>query len=60
LAELQDQIIKGLKEFEYVLRREIGQGEARELLLTGSDEVPPGFRELVGEYYKALSEQDSK
>jgi len=59
LAELQAQIIQGLKEFEYVLRREIGGSEARELLLTGSDEVPPGYRELVEEYYRSLAEEGS-
>ncbi len=55
LAELQAEVIQGLKEFEYVLRRQLGGGE-RELLLTGSDDVPPGYRELVEEYYKALAE----
>jgi hypothetical protein len=57
LAELQAQVIQGLKEFEYVLRRELGGAEARELLLTGSDEVPEGYRELVEEYYKSLAEE---
>jgi hypothetical protein len=57
LAELQAQVIQELKEFEYVLRRELGAGESRRLLLTGSDEVPPGYRSLVEEYYRALAEQ---
>ncbi|UCC81487.1 MAG: hypothetical protein JSW46_10740 [Gemmatimonadota bacterium] len=56
LAELQAEVIQGLKEFEYVLRRQLGGGDERELLLTGSDDVPPGYRELVEEYYKALAE----
>ncbi len=60
LAELQAEIIQGLKEFEYLLRRELGGAEARELMLTGSDEVPQGYRELVEEYYKALAEQGSR
>ena len=59
LAALQAEVIQGLKEFEYVLRREIGGGQARDLLLTGSDEVPPGYRELVEEYYKSLAEEGS-
>ena len=29
--------------------------EADRLLLAGSDEVPEGFREMVEEYYRALS-----
>ncbi len=57
LAELQAAIIRDLKEFEYVLRRELVGAEARELLLSGSDEVPPEYRELVEEYYKSLAEE---
>ena len=45
----------GLKEFEYVLRRSLrGAGEER-LFLSGADEVPPEYRELVEEYYRALA-----
>ncbi|MGD8699972.1 MAG: hypothetical protein PVJ43_11815, partial [Gemmatimonadales bacterium] len=58
LAELQAQVIQNLKEFEYVLRRELGAGDSRQLLLTGSDEVPPGYRGLVEEYYRALAEEE--
>jgi len=57
LAELQALVIQGLKEFEYVLRRELGGADDRELLLTGSDEVPDGYRELVEEYYRSLAEE---
>jgi hypothetical protein len=60
LAELQAAAIQGLKEFEYVLRRQLGGGDGRELLLTGSDDVPPGYRELVEEYYRALAEQNRR
>jgi hypothetical protein len=57
IAELQAQIIQGLKEFEYVLRRQLVGDDTRELLLSGSDEVPASYRELVEEYYRALAEQ---
>ncbi|NIR46171.1 MAG: DUF4175 family protein [Gemmatimonadetes bacterium] len=57
LAELQAQLVRDLKEFEYVLRRELVGSEERELLLSGSDEVPAGYRELVDAYYKALAEE---
>ncbi len=57
LAQLQTEVIQGLKEFEYALRRWLeGQGEQR-LYLTGSDEVPPAYRKLVEEYYRSLSER---
>ena len=57
LERLQAQVIVGLKEFEYALRRALGAEDDRELLLTGSDEVPPGYRELVEQYYRSLAEQ---
>ena len=57
LAELQAAIIRELKDFEYRLSRRLGEQGERELLLTGSDEVPPGYRELVEEYYRALAGQ---
>ncbi len=60
LSELQAQVIQGMKEFEYLLRRQLGEADARELLLTGSDEVPEGYRELVEEYYKALAGKGSR
>ena len=55
IARLQEAAIEGLKEFEYLLRRQVQGPEADRLLLSGSDEVPEGFRELVEEYYRALS-----
>ena len=57
LAELQAAVIQGLKEFEYTLRRQIQGGDERDLLLSGSDEVPDGYRELVEQYYRDLAEQ---
>ncbi len=57
LDELQAAIIAGLKEFEYVLSRQIDPTDDRDLLLSGSDEVPDGYRELVEEYYKSLAEE---
>ena len=60
LTELQAQVIQDLKEFEFVLRRELGGGDSRQLMLTGSDEVPPGYRVLVEEYYRTLAEQGSE
>ena len=55
LEELRAQVIEGLRQFEYRLWRDIeGEGGDR-LFLAGADEVPPGFRELVEEYYKSLA-----
>jgi hypothetical protein len=56
LASLRTEVIPGLKEFEYGLRRRLMGDEAPRLLLGESDDVPEGYRELVEEYYRALSE----
>lgn len=54
IARLQMFVIEELKRFEYRLRREVDV-ENKDLFLASSDEVPPGFRELIEEYYRALS-----
>ena len=57
IARLQTFILEELKRFEYRLRREV-DSENEELFLASSDEVPPGFRDLIEEYYRALSKDD--
>ena len=47
-------MVQGLKQFEDGLRRQLEGGE-REIFLSGSEDVPPGYREMVEEYYRALS-----
>jgi hypothetical protein len=57
VAGLNEEVLEMLKRLEFDLRREV-EGEAeRRATLTGSDEVPPGYRELVEEYYKALARE---
>jgi len=59
LNRLQSQIVEGLKHLEFGLRRELeGEGQDR-VFVSGSDEVPAGFRRLVEEYYRALSRAPS-
>ena len=60
IARLQAAAIEGLKEFEYALRRALEGTDAERLLLSGSDEVPAGFKELVEEYYRALSNRNRR
>jgi hypothetical protein len=52
---LESEIIQGLKDFEYDLRRELLGDEGDRLFLGGSDDVPEGYRELVEQYYRELS-----
>ena len=57
LARLQTSVLEELKRFEYRLRREV-DSESEELFLASSDGVPPGFRDLIEEYYRALSKDE--
>lgn len=57
VQQLQAQLVEGLKEFEYALRRALEGGREEKLFLSGSDEVPPEFRKLVEEYYRSLAGQ---
>ena len=59
LAELTAQIAEDVKMLEYVLRREI-DGDRPTLQLSGSEELPPGYRGLVEEYYKTLARKPRK
>ena len=57
IARLQTYLLEELKRFEYRLRREVDV-ESEELYLAASDAVPPGFRDLIEEYYRALSREN--
>ncbi|HLE19900.1 MAG TPA: DUF4175 family protein, partial [Vicinamibacteria bacterium] len=55
VEELQASVVEELKQFEYWLRRELEGIGNEDLFLSGSDEVPAGYRKLVEEYYRSLS-----
>ena len=52
-AMLRTQVVEGLKAYEFAMRRANG-GDAA-VLLERSGEVPPAFKAMVEEYYRALS-----
>ena len=52
---LHQELLQGLKEFEYGLRRGLTGPDANQLEQVGSDKVPPEYRDLVEEYYRALA-----
>jgi hypothetical protein len=55
LERLQNELRESLQRLEFRLRREVeGEGSDR-AVLQGSDDVPEGFRNLVEEYFRALS-----
>lgn len=56
IAELQGEIVRGLRELEFRIRRQLA-GAPDRFLRAASGDVPPEFRELVEEYFKALAEE---
>jgi hypothetical protein len=57
LAELQSAVIEGLKTFEFALFRQFGLGgDGQRPALGARAGVPPEYRALVEEYYRALAD----
>ena len=52
------QALEDLKMFEYSLRRELQGTDPEKLRLSGSDDVPDGWRSLVEEYYRSLARSE--
>ena len=59
LEQLQAAAIEQLKKFEFDLRKR-AEPAHDSLSLSGSDEVPAGFRQAIEEYYKALAKKQPK
>jgi hypothetical protein len=53
---LQAAAIDKLKKFEFSLRRKVENGN-ESLSLSGSDQVPEGFRQAIEEYYRSLAKK---
>lgn len=56
LADLTAQVASDIKMLEYVLRRE-ADSDRPALQLSGSEELPPGYRAMVEEYYRTLGKK---
>jgi len=59
LEQLHAAALNKLKEFDFNLRKKVGSDNTQ-LSLSGSDEVPAGFRQDVEEYYKRLAQRSTK
>jgi hypothetical protein len=59
LEQLQSAALNKLKEFDFNLRKKAGQDNTQ-LSLSGSDEVPAGFRQAIEEYYRKLAQRGTK
>ncbi len=55
LESLRRDIVEGLRQFEYELWRELRGADEERLYLGNADQVPPGYRELVDEYFRNLA-----
>jgi len=60
VAGLRSSVVEGFKAYEFALRRELEGGDKDRLLLGRSGDVPPGFKQMVEEYYKSLAGQKSR
>lgn len=56
LELLRSQVIEGLKEFEFALRRQLAGGNDRRPRSGRQGEVPVEYRELVEKYYESLGD----
>ena len=59
LEQLQAAAIDKLKKFEFTLRRKAESGNDS-LSLSGSDQVPDGFRQAIEEYYRSLARKQAQ
>ena len=54
LTQLEQSLTENIKRFEYTLRRRL-DGNANQVFLSGTDDVPEQYRKLVEQYYRSLS-----
>jgi hypothetical protein len=59
LEQLHAAALNKLKEFDFNLRKKAGE-DNNQLSLSGSDEVPAGFRKAIEEYYRKLAQRGTK
>src|SRR5688572_19604245 len=52
--DLRNQVIDGLRNFEFQLGRAFGEAGGERVLVDRAGEVPPEYRKYVEEYYRAL------
>jgi len=52
--DLRAKTIEGFKDFEFGLRRALGEGDSTRVLLERSGDVPPAYKQHVEEYYRSI------
>lgn len=53
-AALRAKTIEGFKDFEFNLRKSLGEGDSTRVLLERSGDVPPAYKQNVEEYYRSI------
>jgi hypothetical protein len=59
IERLQAEVRENLKRLEFILRREVEEEDTARAALTGTEDVPSGFREMVDEYFRNLARTGS-
>ncbi len=59
IDQLQNDIIAGLKAYQFDLWRRFNAGASDKPALGAADAVPPEFRAMVEQYYRSLARPDS-
>jgi hypothetical protein len=59
-SDLRTKTIEGFKDFEFGLRRRLGEGDSTKVLLERSGDVPPAYRQNVEEYYRSIGKGAAK
>jgi hypothetical protein len=60
LARLIGSVVEDLKSTEFALRRDLEGPDRERLLLSGTQDLPPGWQPLVEEYYRSLSKKPGR
>lgn len=53
-ADLRGKVIDGFKDFEFGLRRKLGDSDSTRVLLERTGDVPAAYKKNVEEYYRAI------
>jgi hypothetical protein len=53
-TDLRAKTIEGFKDFEFGLRRKLGESDSTRVLLQRSGDVPAAYKQNVEEYYRSI------
>jgi len=59
-AALRAKTVEGFKDFEFGLRRRLGEGDSTRVLEQRSGDVPAAYKQNVEEYYRSIGKGTPK